>query len=75
MASTKRIKCIDDIYDLGGGTMKLAIALDVTQNAVWNWKQAGVPRKHWPALVEMFDLNPSDLYEIDEDIRNESKKP
>lgn len=72
--ASKKIKNIKDIYEIGGNSMQMAIKLGLTQASVEAWALYGIPRKHWPALLENYQIPLESIYLIDEEIRNENTK-
>lgn len=60
----KPITNIQDIYALAGGSTKLAAELNLHAITVEGWRRSGIPVKHWPSLIEKYDISPAELYYI-----------
>src|SRR3954463_12946360 len=43
---------VDDIMDALGGRKAVASALGVSRCAPYNWRQDGIPARHWPDLMQ-----------------------
>lgn len=43
---------VDDIMDALGGRKAVAAALGVSRCAPYNWRQDGIPARHWPDLMQ-----------------------
>lgn len=68
MAREKRqkIETVQQIFDLAGGTMKLAIALNDSQANIQQWKHQGIPRKRWSNLIDLLGLTVEEIFQADE---------
>ena len=72
--SIKKIKTFQDLIDSAGGMVHVAAALDIGQDAVYAWPRGnGIPSKHWAKLMELYQLEPQDLFEINQQIQAENE--
>lgn len=67
----KRVKNWTQFLEVVGGSKPLAIELGLERHTVLSWlaERGGIPRKHWPKLIERWGFTPMDLYTVDEQIR------
>lgn len=67
--STKKVRNWEDFVQMAGGLVHIAAALNVGQDAVWNWpRRKGIPIEHWPRLMSVYKLESQELLEINQGI-------
>lgn len=64
--STKALKInsIDDVYNLGGGVMRIAADLKVHSRTIERWASEGVPEKYHLDLCDLYGCAPLELYKL-----------
>lgn len=65
----KKITCIQDLFELAGGSVRLAAFLQkhfptMSQWTVERWKKIGIPQKYWEYLIKEYDITPAELFHI-----------
>ncbi len=66
---------IPDVIRSAGGPAAIikaseAAGTPITRDAVYKWRQTGIPDRHWPVLIGLTDLHPDDLYAANCAVRN-----
>jgi hypothetical protein len=69
-----KIKNVDDIFELAGGSVHLASKLDLHQTTVLQWRKIGVPIKYWAAIIEWLKVSAQDLFVVSEHALNGNKQ-
>lgn len=71
----KQVQFLSDLFALAGTSTKLAAALNLHAYTVENWRRAGVPRKHWDKLHELYGVTPAELHLLSKNCRKAVKSP
>lgn len=61
---SKQIRYLQDIFELAGGSTKLAARLNVHTYTVENWRRTGIPQKYWEAICKHYDVSPGELFQV-----------
>lgn len=66
---------ITDVIRSAGGPAAIIKASEaagtaITRDAVYKWRQTGIPDRHWPVLIGLTNLHPDDLYAANCAVRN-----
>jgi len=64
-----KLRTIEDLFKQAGGTIHLAVLLDVHQTTVISWAKCGIPTKYWDKLMQQYKITADDLYRISENAR------
>lgn len=67
-----KIKNIDDIFELAGGSVHLASHLDLHQTTVLQWRKIGIPIRHWAQIIEWLKVTADDLFTVSERALNDN---
>jgi hypothetical protein len=74
---TSILTIADIIREAGGpSTIERAFAVrqkSVTRDAVYKWRNTGIPDRHWPIIIELTDRTPSEIYEANLLARGETE--
>ena len=68
------IKHMQDLYELGGGVMRVAADLKVHSRTVERWREHGIPDKFWEPLHKLYGVTPFELFRLNAKIRGYSSK-
>ena len=69
-----KIKNVDDIFELAGGSVHLSSKLDVHQTTVLQWRKIGVPIKYWATIIDWLKVSAQDLFAASERALNDNKE-
>lgn len=64
-----KLRTIEDLFELAGGTIHIAVLLDVHQTTVISWAKCGVPLKYWNRLMQEYKVTAEQLFQISENAR------
>lgn len=68
------IKHMEDVYEIGGGVMRIAADLEVHSRTVERWREFGIPDKFWDKLHKLYGITPFELFRLNAKIRGYSAK-
>lgn len=64
MRKTRPIKKLQDVFEVAGGSTKLAATLNLHAYTVENWRRAGIPMRHWDTLFDLYGITPAELFYV-----------
>lgn len=68
------LKNIEELFQKAGGSIHLAVILDLNQWTVERWQKTGVPFKYWRALMDKYKLTADELTCISHSARDSFRK-
>lgn len=70
----KTLKTLQDIFEIAGGSTKLAAQLDIHAYTAENWRKSGIPQKYWDTLHRLYGITPAELYVVSKNCRKSLAK-
>ena len=57
----KKRRSISDLIESAGGAGKISAALQISPDAVYKWRDIGIPDRHWPVLLAMTNATAEEM--------------
>ena len=57
----KKRRSISELIEEAGGASKVSTALKVSPDAVYKWRDIGIPDRHWPVILPLTGASADEL--------------
>jgi len=68
-----KLSSIENLFKLAGGSIHIAVLLNVHQYTALSWMRTGIPIRHWRKLIDTYNLTVNDLFNMSERARADEK--
>lgn len=65
----KKLSTVKELFELAGGSVHVASALNMNQWSVNRWEWRGIPHKMWPQIMKILNVTATELHEMTENAK------